>query len=57
MVANIVNNILEQINQQPNSEEIKKLLLLKLEMEVTRCVWKEPRSTHKDASFVEIVSD
>lgn len=43
MAAHIVNNILAQINQQPNSANIKKLLYLKLETELSssRCVFNE----------------
>jgi hypothetical protein len=59
MVAGIVNNILQQINQNPDSEEIKKLLFLKLEMELSgsRCVWKDPRPRQKDHTFVEVVNE
>ena len=43
MSAHIVNNILAQINQQPNPANIKKLLYLKLETELSssRCVFNE----------------
>ena len=43
MSALVVNNILNQINQQPNSKSIKKLLYLKLEMELNadRCIFDE----------------
>ncbi len=59
MVAQIVNNILNQLNNTPRGEEIKKLLYLKLEMEFSgsRCVFKEAKPIKKDASFVEVVDD
>lgn len=43
MSAHIVNSILAQINQQPNPANIKKLLYLKLETELSssRCVFNE----------------
>ena len=34
MSAHVVNNILAQVNQQRNAEAIKKLLFLKLEIEL-----------------------
>ena len=57
MVAKIVDNIMRQCEQHPNGREIKRLLFLKLEMELNqnRCVFEVPPETKKDGSFVEIV--
>ena len=59
MSALIVNNILNQVNQQSNSKEIKKLLLYKLEVELNagRCILTDPTPTNKDNSWVEIVNE
>ncbi len=58
MVAQIVNNILTQINNQPNGQQIKKLLFLKLEAELnaSRCSFVEPSEPKKGDSWVEIVN-
>lgn len=36
IIAPLVNNILDQINRQPAADRIKKLLFLKLEMELSQ---------------------
>lgn len=59
MSALIVNNILNQVNQQSNSKEIKKLLLYKLEVELNsgRCILTDPIPVQKDGSWVEVVNE
>jgi hypothetical protein len=59
MVAQIANHILNQLNQHPYGREIKKLLFLKLEMELNenRGVIEDKPSIPKDDSWAEIVKE